>query len=650
MSDVWLNFIHSCAPFLEAGIPPVILVGTHVDKISQINRYEICERYFSEIRTYLSDKPTRFHLVDEDFAIDNTVVDSRLVDLKKKIVDVASQQSYWGEEMPTRWIILEQELMKLKAAGVKLITRSILEDLNQAGAVQIATEELDLFLRFQHNIGTILYFSIEPLKDKIVLDPQWMIDALKSLITAEIFVLRNVPAVADKWLVFKKSGILSPELIDAIWTKKDNPDFHDNKDHILLLMEKLNIIARPRSYGEDGKIKEETFYLAPCMLHQATPKEIITPELSPQMERTSAICFMCVGKFLPPPVFHRLIGACLTQWPIAKQESENHIFCGCCVFDLDLHHRLTVYLRGYVIFAHVTRMKVTGMSLSSELCIKAKNFIFENLSNIIENVGQSMEFELHIQCPNSDANSLQSLIAVSLLQQNEQVPCHSHKTSHILESKDLLKFWFEESQGTDERNTGVCSAVEALGSKERKQTVISYTSTQRELGVQTIEPCEQKDPGTLALTPLDECQVSSQERALPPGKKYHVFFSYCSLDIQFVKETVERLEKDHGFVCCEYDRDNTPGTPLLNFAEEAIRTAFKTVVVMTEDAFQSGFVLHEIDMAIIQGFNEKRKCVVPVLLKDCEIPYRLSILNYVDARDTSRRDTWWPKLLMELGT
>ncbi|KAL3878081.1 hypothetical protein ACJMK2_035713, partial [Sinanodonta woodiana] len=82
-------------------------------------RQEVCERYFREIRSYLKDKPTRFHLIDEDFAIDNTVVDSRLLDLKQKILEVASQQPYWGEKVPTRWLLLERELEKLKAAQFK---------------------------------------------------------------------------------------------------------------------------------------------------------------------------------------------------------------------------------------------------------------------------------------------------------------------------------------------------------------------------------------------------------------------------------------------------------------------------------------------------------------------------------------------------
>ncbi|KAL3883398.1 hypothetical protein ACJMK2_029666 [Sinanodonta woodiana] len=178
-------------------------------------------------------------------------------------------------------------------------------------------------------------------------------------------------------------------------------------------------------------------------------------------------------------------------------------------------------------------------------------------------------------------------------------------------------------------------------------------SIQLENGIRKINSDEDDlHSGTSSsdLARHEQHHVSLRRRSLPPGKKYHVFFCYSSSDIHWVKKTIETLEKEHGFLCCEYDRDNTPGTSLLQFAGDSIRNAYKTVVVMTNEAFQSGFVLHEIEMAIIQGFNERRKCVVPLLLEDCEIPSHLSVLNFVDARDPMRRDIWWPRLLTELET
>ncbi|KAL3887702.1 hypothetical protein ACJMK2_000096 [Sinanodonta woodiana] len=415
--------------------------------------HEICENYFREIRFHLKDKPSRFHLIEEDFAIDNTVVDSKLEDLKRKIVEVASQQPYWGEEIPARWLPLEQVLMNLRAQGRKVIHRSLLENMNQAGGVQISTDELDLFLRFQHEIGTILYFSTELLKEKIVLEPQWMINALKSLITAEEFILKHALPVATKWYEFK-NGKLYPELIDALWTK--DADLHDNKDHILLLMEQLNIIAKPKLYIDDeSEIKEVNYFFAPCMLHVKPPREVIFPEPREHTESSSVMCYVFTGKFLPAPIFHRLLAACVAQWPLATKKIgktlDNQIFCGCGVFKIGHLHQLTLYFSGYVISMRVTRQGTKDKTPSSKLCIEVKEFIAKVLNKVIGYLGHSLKFEEFIQCPEYKGEIVECRIPVALLKENDEVCCDSH--DKLIESKKILKFWFDdEVKNTDGQN------------------------------------------------------------------------------------------------------------------------------------------------------------------------------------------------------
>ncbi|KAL3854524.1 hypothetical protein ACJMK2_013789 [Sinanodonta woodiana] len=417
----------------------------------QTYRQDVCENYFREIRLYLKDKPTRFHLIDEDFAIDNTVVDSKLVDLRKKILEVASQQPYWGEEVPARWILLERELMKLRDSGIKVIPRTLLEAFNREKDVQIPTEELDLFLKFQNDIGTILYFSIEVLKDKIVLVPQWMIDAVKSLITAEMFVLRKAPAVTEKWDMFNKSGKLFPELIDAIWTTEKYPELYDNKEHILHLMEHLNIIARPRSFSEDGtEIKVENYFLAPCMLKEKTPERVMFPKPDTEMKSSSSIlCYKFVDKFLPSPIFHRLLATCVSRWPIAQRKSENQIFCGCCIFRLDPHHELTVLFKEYIVFVQVIRFGTTEKTPSVEFCIDVKEFITKTLTNIIGYLGHSLTFEMSVQCPKYLGYRVDCLIPLTDLQGNEDFSCDFHDDIHVFRSQDVLRFWFQKEEPSD---------------------------------------------------------------------------------------------------------------------------------------------------------------------------------------------------------
>ncbi|KAK3606663.1 hypothetical protein CHS0354_021186 [Potamilus streckersoni] len=447
--EIWMNSIHSCTPSSHPRIPYVILVGTHVDKIPENCRQRVIDEYFIHVCEILSNKPAALHIMD-CIAIDNTQDDPRLEQLKKKIFELAKQQPHWGEEKPARWLPLEQSIMTLKASGFKVAPLSLIEEINRSGSVRIENrEELDLFLRFQNEMGIILYFSIEGLSEKVVLDPQWLIDAQKSLITAGTFI-NKTPAIVRKWCEFKKSGILTHELIDAVWSEEKNPEFHDNKDHILLLMEKLNIIARPRAYDQEGKeVKVENYFLAPCMLSDATPRDIITPKPQPEMEITSVLCYVFLEQFLPAPIFHRLLAACVAQWPVAKKNSENLIYCCCCVFDLDRHHRVTVFSRKHVIFVRVTIMGTTGKTLTFQLCTEVKKFISMTLSQIIGNLEQSLQFELHIQCPKSEGDNVDSLFTVSDLQSNVDLPCHSHGDSHVILSSELLRFWFQEQESSN---------------------------------------------------------------------------------------------------------------------------------------------------------------------------------------------------------
>ncbi|KAK3587048.1 hypothetical protein CHS0354_008076 [Potamilus streckersoni] len=449
--EIWLNSIHSCAPSTEAGSPPVILVGTHVDKLPKESRPRVIAEYFKKIRKILKDKKTKLHLADEDFAIDNSQPDSTLEALKRKIVDLASRQPYWGEEVPARWLPLEQAIMTLKASGIKVISLSHVKKINEAGSVPMETEELYLFLRFHHEMGTILYLSTEGLKENVVLDPQWLIDALQSLITAEMFILNHYPALYEKWCEFNEKGKLVPELMDAVWTRKNNPDLHDYKDHILRLMEQLNIIAKSRSFSEDGnEVEMDKFFIAPCMLRQTTPNEVVSPQQNLHRWNTSVLCYVFTERFLPSSVFHRLLATCVAQWPVAKMRGEAMIFCGCCVFDLDHCHRMTMYFRNHVIFVSIGRMGVSRRTPASKLCMEVKQFIDRSLLNIIRNLTLALQFEWFIQCPNCEVECFESMIPVPELQEHEELRC-KFDANHIVESLELLLFWFETEGVHDKR-------------------------------------------------------------------------------------------------------------------------------------------------------------------------------------------------------
>ncbi|KAL3889624.1 hypothetical protein ACJMK2_001960, partial [Sinanodonta woodiana] len=313
-----------------------------------------------------------------------------------------------------------------------VVPRSTVENINKDGKVRIEkSEELDLFLRYLHETGTVIYFSIEVLRDNIMLDPKWMIDALKLLINAQPNLPVNLadnntksssPAasaahsdITQKWSDFKEKGILTVELVDVIWTKEKHPDLHQHKDHILMIMEQLNILARPRSFNEMGE-KVENYYLTPCMLRQGSPGEFVSLEHDVRLLSTPVLCCVFRGKYLPPPIFHRLIAACITRWPVSRKKdtSEHLIFCGCCMFDLDLFHRLTLYCRNHIVFARITRLVIDEVKTpEARLCSRVRKFITLNLSKITSCLGQNLQYELRTQCPPSHMDSEHSMVCLS---------------------------------------------------------------------------------------------------------------------------------------------------------------------------------------------------------------------------------------------
>ena len=62
----------------------------------------------------------------------------------------------------------------------------------------------------------IILSSVQELQNNIVLSPQFLVNALKSLITAEMFCKKKA-GILDKWMEFRQKGILRTSLIGNLY-------------------------------------------------------------------------------------------------------------------------------------------------------------------------------------------------------------------------------------------------------------------------------------------------------------------------------------------------------------------------------------------------------------------------------------------------
>ena len=146
--DFWLRSIHTFCGDIP-GQPPVILVGTHKEKLNCApeERDLYIERYFEEFRKHVENSPVSKHIQPEQFAIDNSSPDEAFDELKEAIVKVAKRQSFWDEEVPARWIPLERTLVKMRPFANTLSVNEV-KQIDATNEIAIKDEEeILLFLR-----------------------------------------------------------------------------------------------------------------------------------------------------------------------------------------------------------------------------------------------------------------------------------------------------------------------------------------------------------------------------------------------------------------------------------------------------------------------------------------------------------------------
>ncbi|HEY6251898.1 MAG TPA: TIR domain-containing protein [Candidatus Angelobacter sp.] len=109
------------------------------------------------------------------------------------------------------------------------------------------------------------------------------------------------------------------------------------------------------------------------------------------------------------------------------------------------------------------------------------------------------------------------------------------------------------------------------------------------------------------------------------------FFSYSREDSAFVLQLAKDLRAAGATVWLD-QLDIGPGQRWDNAVEVALRTSPRQVAVLSPAAVNSVNVMDEVSFAL-----EEKKQVIPVLYRDCQIPFRLRRVQYIDFRTDYHR-------------
>ncbi|XP_053375849.1 uncharacterized protein LOC123534657 [Mercenaria mercenaria] len=335
----WMNSIHSFVGSEDGYKPKVILVGTHKDKVKGTakDKSQHIEQYFNKIRTSFDGSKLLNHIHSEDFAVDNSIAnDNTVLALRETIITLGDAQSK-TIEIPAKWIQLEKSLNERK--HIKIIPFELVLAIDEENEVPIGEPELiKLFLRYHHSKGNFVFFDEEPLSDHIVLEPQYLIDAFKCIITTERFCT-NDPDIRPLWKTLQTEGRLEEALIDKQWEKDKDKMFMEHKDILILFLTKHHIISEATSFDETTQQSFRLgWFVVPSLLNAHLPQVEIQQFLKGRKQTIVRFVMSFDNSTIVPTIYHRLMAGLIGQWPIALLGTKTLMSKDKCVVRLNIDH------------------------------------------------------------------------------------------------------------------------------------------------------------------------------------------------------------------------------------------------------------------------------------------------------------------------
>lgn len=153
------------------------------------------------------------------FAIGFPEKGSKLADvneIKTCIANIVSSRGYSYQIHPV-WALFEHIMQEEKRR--RIIPRKTLSDYNDelSKEYRLKDDSITEMLLFMHRVGNILFFNEVILKETIILDVQWFVDAFKCIIE-----YREDIAITDQNSSrFKTTGELTDQELTAIWTSDE---------------------------------------------------------------------------------------------------------------------------------------------------------------------------------------------------------------------------------------------------------------------------------------------------------------------------------------------------------------------------------------------------------------------------------------------
>ena len=445
--DFWMRSVASLARSQAEGsrleeppllkFPPVFLVCTHADKpYGHGDPGKLARKIFG----CLKNKPYGAHLCDV-FWVDNTslsVKDSdcpEVVRLRQEIITVAKELPFINETIPINWLKLEKALQAKKEVGNKRISLESARDIAKNDCNIVDEKEFETLMNYLHDIRSLIHYEdTVRLNTLVVLDPQWLVDVFKKVITVKPYDPQEKEFL-HLWRKLESKGVLDEKLVAHVW----GPLFEDKEtlESLIGIMERFSLLCPWSVHASSNRQ-----YLVPSMLMSCPTTELL--ELVESANIPSLFVKFSNGE-VPPAFFSRLVVQFI-QWGRERFWSEEtpQLFRGFARFYTSEDACSVIFIchSSFVeVVVHGGNSASFLPSSGEEICARR---VCRQLSLILECMRsqfpwlENMTYEMCVICPVCS-------------KEREVAFCQTHGEK-ICKQEQCLHFWTVSELCSDTRN------------------------------------------------------------------------------------------------------------------------------------------------------------------------------------------------------
>ncbi|XP_071147184.1 uncharacterized protein [Mytilus edulis] len=433
--DFWFDSIHchrtSDTERVKDGHfdPPILLVFTGKDKYNEADFEKRKKELNDQIDQVLGYQSKYHHLHDEFFLSNKEDTDEEFEKLRYAIFKTVGTMDNWGKAFPLKWILLEHLIEINKKKGKNFINFNDMSNLAKHPQINILKkEDLLLFLRFQHNVGNIIFF--ENIRDLIILKPQWLADAFRCLVSDKFNKSRLHHR--NDWTLFTRKGTISESLITELFELKNGSQFSGQNNNLHKVMEELDILV---------KIENSNYYIMPSMMPSSTFDDVCKQLgiIDGKCKRTSWLCFKF--EFLPPSFFNHLSAWFIRNYDPSKEDCGISLNRGICMFDIDASGgtKILVTMSTDTIALQVVTFSKQNAGFGST-CSNIYSEISQLLEDIKKRYSVNISFKLHFKC--SNGYYFKETFEYEKLTSLKELFCNQHQQMH--QSEQMYSLWMKK--------------------------------------------------------------------------------------------------------------------------------------------------------------------------------------------------------------